>query len=163
MSQYNYYVFCWSYDVLRFLIKESYCYSHLQSFHGHNTVQCSQLTRLDVNQCHAIYSKFHRILSQYGGVCESFRTELITKYRLTTIHTHWEATYVVMAEKLTKLTHKMATQLYLVADSCVICSSRSRWPVRKLLDTPSYVYNILPRVSPLFLFRCRINCEANYV
>jgi hypothetical protein len=23
--------------------------------------------------------------------------------------------------------------------SCTICSSRSRWPVRKRLDTPSYV------------------------
>jgi hypothetical protein len=44
-----------------------------------------------------------------------------------------------MAAKLTRLTHKIAIQLQLVAASCTICSSRSKWPVRKLLDTPSYV------------------------
>jgi hypothetical protein len=43
-----------------------------------------------------------------------------------------------MAAKLTRLTHKIATQLHLVAESCTICSSRSRRPVRKLLDNPSY-------------------------
>jgi len=43
-----------------------------------------------------------------------------------------------MAEKLTRLIHKIVIQLYLVAESCTNCSSRSRWPVRKLLDTPSY-------------------------
>jgi len=43
-----------------------------------------------------------------------------------------------MAAKLTRLTHKIAIQLHLVAESCTICSSRSRWPVRKFLDTPSY-------------------------
>jgi hypothetical protein len=31
----------------------------------------------------------------------------------------------------------------LVAESCTICSSRSRRPVRKLLDTPSYLNIIL--------------------
>jgi hypothetical protein len=39
--------------------------------------------------------------------------------------------------KVTRLTHKTAIQLHLVAESCTICSSRSRRPVRKLLDTPS--------------------------
>jgi hypothetical protein len=39
-----------------------------------------------------------------------------------------------MAAKLTRLTHKIAIKLHLVAES----SSRSRRPVRKLLDTPSY-------------------------
>jgi len=43
-----------------------------------------------------------------------------------------------MATKLTRLTHKIAIQLHLVADSRTVCSCRSRWPVRKLLDTPSY-------------------------
>jgi hypothetical protein len=43
-----------------------------------------------------------------------------------------------MAAKLTRLTHKIAIQLHLVAESCSICSSRSRRPVRKLLYTPSY-------------------------
>jgi hypothetical protein len=41
--------------------------------------------------------------------------------------------------KLTRLTHKIAMQLYLVAERCTICSSRSRRPVRILLDTPSYI------------------------
>jgi hypothetical protein len=43
-----------------------------------------------------------------------------------------------MAAKLTRLTHKIAIQLHVVAESCTICSSRSRRRVRKLLDTPSY-------------------------
>jgi hypothetical protein len=45
-----------------------------------------------------------------------------------------------MAAKLTRLTHKIVIQLPLVAESSTICSSRSRRPVRKLLDTPSYVH-----------------------
>jgi hypothetical protein len=44
-----------------------------------------------------------------------------------------------MATKLTRLTKKIAIQLHLVAESCTICSSCSRRPIRKLLDTPSYV------------------------
>jgi hypothetical protein len=44
-----------------------------------------------------------------------------------------------MAAKLTRLTPKIAIQLRLVAESCTICSSQSRRPVRKLLDTPWYV------------------------
>jgi len=48
-----------------------------------------------------------------------------------------------MAAKLARLTHKIAIQLQLVAESCAICSSRSRQQVRKLLDTHSYnVWNI---------------------
>jgi len=39
-----------------------------------------------------------------------------------------------MAAKLTRLTHKLAIKLHLVADSCTI--SHSRRPVRKLSDTP---------------------------
>jgi len=42
--------------------------------------------------------------------------------------------------KFTKLTHKITIQLHLVAESCNICSSGSRRPVRKLLDTPSYYF-----------------------
>jgi len=42
-----------------------------------------------------------------------------------------------MVAKLTKLTHKIAVQLHLVAESCTICYFCSRWPVPKLLDTPS--------------------------
>jgi hypothetical protein len=44
-----------------------------------------------------------------------------------------------MAAKLTRLTHKIALQPHLMAESCTICSFRSRWPVWKLLDTPFYV------------------------
>jgi len=47
-----------------------------------------------------------------------------------------------MAAKLTRLTHKIAIQLHLVAESYTICSSRSRQPVRKLLDTPLYITTI---------------------
>jgi len=44
-----------------------------------------------------------------------------------------------MAGKLTRLTHEIALHLHLVEQSCAICSSSSRRPVRKLLDTFSYV------------------------
>jgi len=44
-----------------------------------------------------------------------------------------------MATKLTRLTHKIATQLHVVAESYTICSSRSRRQVRELLDTLSYI------------------------
>jgi hypothetical protein len=44
-----------------------------------------------------------------------------------------------MATKLTRLAHKIPIQLQVVAESCTICSSRSRWQVRKLMDTPSYL------------------------
>jgi hypothetical protein len=43
-----------------------------------------------------------------------------------------------MAAKLTRLTHEIAMQLHLVAESRTIRSSRCRRPVRKLLDTFSY-------------------------
>jgi hypothetical protein len=43
-----------------------------------------------------------------------------------------------MVAKLTRLTQTIAMQLYLVAESCTICSSRFRRPVRKLLDTPLF-------------------------
>jgi len=42
-----------------------------------------------------------------------------------------------MPAKLNRLTHKIVIQLHLVADSCTICSYRSRRPVRKILVTPS--------------------------
>jgi hypothetical protein len=85
-------------------------------------------------------------LSCYDIVSKSFRTESLKKYTFTTKNTHWEATPRVMAAKLTRLTHKIAIHLHLVAESCTICSSRSRQPVLKLLDTLSYV-------GPQLLFR----------
>jgi hypothetical protein len=77
-------------------------------------------------------------LNAYEGVSKRFRTESITKYTLTIINTRWEATQRVMMAKLTRLTHKIAIQLHLVAESYTICSSRSRLPVRNLLEAPSY-------------------------
>jgi len=62
-----------------------------------------------------------------------------------------------MAEKLTRLTHKIAIQLHLVKESCIICSSRSRRPVRKLLDAPSnfsvLVKNVSENVSTWLAYR----------
>jgi hypothetical protein len=75
----------------------------------------------------------------YESVSKSFRTDSITKYTLATINTCWEATKRVMAANLIRVTHKIAIQLHLVAESSIIWSSRSRQPVRKLLDTPSYI------------------------
>jgi hypothetical protein len=76
---------------------------------------------------------------KYEGVSKSFRTESITKYTLTFGITRWEATERVMAAKLIRLTHKIAIQLHLMSESCTIWSSPSRRPIRKLLDTPSYI------------------------
>jgi len=42
-----------------------------------------------------------------------------------------------MVAKLTRLTDNVAIQMHLVAESRTICSSRSRRPVWKVLDTPS--------------------------
>jgi len=70
-------------------------------------------------------------------VSSSFQNESISK--TTIINIRLEATQRVVAAKLTRLTHKIAIiQLHLVAESCTICSTHSRQPVRKLLDTPSY-------------------------
>jgi hypothetical protein len=73
----------------------------------------------------------------YESVSKSFRTESISKYTLTTINNRWEATKSVTAPKLTRLTHNTAIKLHLVAESYIICSSRSRRPLQKLLDTPT--------------------------
>jgi hypothetical protein len=50
-----------------------------------------------------------------------------------------------MAAKLARPTQKLAIQLHLVAESCIICSSRSMRPVRKLLDT--FIHFMLHRPS----------------
>jgi len=54
-----------------------------------------------------------------------------------------------MAAKLTRLTHKVAIQQHLVVESCTICSSRSRRPVLKLLDTPSYICGYPPYLEDI--------------
>jgi hypothetical protein len=60
-----------------------------------------------------------------------------------------------MAAKLTRLTDKRTIQLHLLAESCTICSSRSRQPVRKLLDTPSYVFCVCD-------YKCMCTCVQVY-
>jgi hypothetical protein len=54
-----------------------------------------------------------------------------------------------MVTKLTRLTQKIAIQLHLVAESCTIFNSRSRRPVWKLLDTPSYSIRVSAGLSPI--------------
>jgi hypothetical protein len=68
----------------------------------------------------------------------------------TKINTRWKATQMVMAAKLTRL-----IQLHLLAESCTICSSRSRRTVRKPLDTSSFpfmIYNPVPAFGILSVF-----------
>jgi len=57
-----------------------------------------------------------------------------------------------MAAKLTRLTHKIAIQLHLVAEGCTICSSRSRRSVRKLLDKP-YIRSCPPYLEAVSSIR----------
>jgi hypothetical protein len=57
-----------------------------------------------------------------------------------------------MVTKLIRLTHKIAIQLHLVAESCNICSSRSRRPVRKLLGTPYDLPLLLVHLSMRWIF-----------
>jgi len=45
---------------------------------------------------------------------------------------------MVIKTELTRMTQKIVIQLHLVAESCTICSSCSRRPVPKFLDTPLY-------------------------
>jgi hypothetical protein len=86
------------------------------------------------------------IFQQYEGISKSFRTKPITKQKkTTTVNTGWEATLSITAAKLARLTHKIAIQLHLLAQSCTISSSRSRRPVRKLLDIPSYLKYLCTR------------------
>jgi hypothetical protein len=75
---------------------------------------------------------------EYKGVSKSFRTELIKKYMLRKLSTCFEAKQRVMAANLTWLNTEIYTQMHVVAESCTVCSSSSRRPVRKLLDTPTY-------------------------
>jgi hypothetical protein len=98
----------------------------------------------------------HHQYRLYEGVSKSFRTESMTKS--TTTNTRWEATQRVMAAKLTRLTHKIAIQLHLVTESCTIRISPSRQPVRKLLDTPSYIpFPSCEIIQPRVIFcRCSL-------
>jgi hypothetical protein len=94
-----------------------------------------KVTELEVNPC----PKIKTGMWKYEGVSKRFRTESMSKYMVTTINTHSEATQRATAEKLNRLTHKIAIQLHLVAETCTIYRSRSKRPVRELLDTPSKI------------------------
>jgi hypothetical protein len=74
-------------------------------------------------------------------------------------NTRWEGTQKVVAVKFIRLTHKITIQLHLVAESYTICGSRSRRPVRKLLDTLSYMnqflFTLVPSV-PHLIIMCNV-------
>jgi hypothetical protein len=56
-----------------------------------------------------------------------------------TFETQTTRVYPNVSGQVARLTHKIAIQLHLEAESCTLCTSRSRRPVRKLLDTLSYI------------------------
>jgi hypothetical protein len=55
---------------------------------------------------------------------------------------------MVTAAKLTRLTHKTEIQIHLVAEGCTICSSRSRPPDRRSLDTYLFTYLLTYLLTP---------------
>jgi hypothetical protein len=79
----------------------------------------------------------------YEGISKSFRTESITKHTLTTIKLVQKQHKGLWLQNSLDRLKKIAIQLHLVAESCTICSFRSRRPVRKLLDTPSHAGSVL--------------------
>jgi hypothetical protein len=91
------------------------------------------------------------------GCIQKFPDWVVTK-STTTINTRWEATQRVMAAKLTRLAHKIAIQLHLVAESCTICSSRTRRPVRRLLDTTSCISRYVLDLSPTQMLSTARHC-----
>jgi len=127
-------------EVHGFHVTSDECLTYLESWNSHTHCVVAVPVFMTLNQpkdtslCGTMY---FLITEEYEAVSKSFRTESITKYRLKRFFiTRWEATQRIMATKLTILTHKIATQLHLAAQSCSICISRSRWSVRKRLDTP---------------------------
>jgi hypothetical protein len=116
----------------------TYMHVHLFTYMYMYTNNVSNYIDLFVRISHIICNHPLYIYIMQEDVSKSFRTESITKSVTTTRSTRWETIQRFMAAKLTRLTHKIATQLHLVTESCTLCSSRSRRPVRKLLDTPAY-------------------------
>jgi hypothetical protein len=68
-----------------------------------------------------------------------------------------------MAAKRTILTHKIAIQLHLMTESCTICSSRSRRPVRTLLDTPSYKQQVSKLTVPLLAYQQHVTLPTTVI
>jgi hypothetical protein len=102
-----------------------------------------RVSQLFVHRTISLYTNFinviwwavcRRVYPKVSGLIRSRNT------RLQKINTHREATKRVMASELARLTRKIALRLHVVAESCTICSSRSRRQVWKLLDTPSCVW-----------------------
>jgi hypothetical protein len=79
----------------------------------------------------------------------------------TTINIRWEATQRVMAVELTGLNQKIGTKLHLVAESCTICSSRSRRPVRNLFVTPSYWVGLRAGLDPMAKWKNPSPCRLS--
>jgi len=67
-----------------------------------------------------------------------------------------------MVTKLTRLSHRIAIHLHLMADSCIIYGSRSRKPVRKLLYKPSYV-PVSPVIFIIYCSWCLYSLSYPYV
>jgi hypothetical protein len=95
--------------------------------------------------------KLESIFFLYEDVSKSFRPESVTKYTLIFGSSRYCPLQRVMAAKLTRLIHKIPIQVYLVAESCTICSCRSRRPVRKLLDTSSCLIQYSNSMEQSFL------------
>jgi len=114
-----------------------WCHFRYQTFLQYTTV--ATMMQAHGNETSDIcYWKHCHVTNMYEGVSKSSWTELITKYILAFGIAHWEVTQRIMMAKLTRLTHNIVIQLHLVAESCTICNSCSRWLVWKLLDTPLY-------------------------
>jgi hypothetical protein len=85
-------------------------------------------------------SRFRKF-TKLRGCIQKF-PDWVKTNKLTKINTCWEAIQRVMVSKLTRLTHKIAMQLHLVAESCATCSSHCRRSVRKLLDTRMFARQV---------------------
>jgi hypothetical protein len=108
-----------------------------------------------------VYHKNKQYITVIWGCIQKF-LDWVDYEITTTKNTRWEATQRVMAADLTRLTHKIAIQLQLVAESCTICSSRSRRPVRKLSDTPSYFRMASISFLVLEVFSCWIQGKVGF-
>jgi len=99
-----------------------------------SVLQTSLLRWTKITSDFWLYVHIFIFIFSIQGAPKNFWTESI-KYMLTFGISRWDATQRAMAAKLTRLTHKIEIQLYLVAESHNTCSSHSRQPAQKLLDT----------------------------
>jgi hypothetical protein len=85
------------------------------------------------------------------GFIQKFPDWVITKHTLTAINTRWEATQMVMAAKLTRLTYKTSIQLHLMAESCLYYLQFSL----QAASPETFGYNL---VSGKTFILCRLFC-----